>query len=32
VICGLYTGKAIIYNYSTQGVVKSFDVSDLPVR
>ncbi len=32
VLCGLYTGKALIYNYSTQTVVKSFDVSELPVR
>lgn len=32
VIAGLYTGKAVIYNYNTQSVVKSFDVSDLPVR
>lgn len=31
-LVGLYTGKAVIYNYATQAVVKSFDVSDLPVR
>lgn len=31
-LCGLYTGKAVIYNYQTQAVVKSFDISDLPVR
>lgn len=32
VLCGLYSGKVVIYNYETGSVVKSFDVSDLPVR
>ncbi len=32
VVCGLYTGKATIYNYNTNAVVRSIDVSELPVR
>ena len=32
VLCGLYTGKAVIYNYNNNAVVKSIDVSELPVR
>ena len=31
-LCGLYSGKAVIYNYATQSQIKSFDVSELPVR
>ncbi len=32
VLCGLYSGKAVIYSYATQALVKSFDVSEQPVR
>jgi coatomer subunit beta' len=32
VLCALYSGKVAIYNYSTSTIVKTFDVSDLPVR
>lgn len=32
VLSSLYSGKVVITNYVTNGVVKSFDVSDLPVR
>eukprot|EP00158_Paraphelidium_tribonemae_P002294 Partr_v1_DN2525_c0_g1_i1_m52717 putative coatomer protein complex, subunit beta 2 (beta prime) len=32
VCCALYSGKVVIYNTNTGALVKSFDVSDLPVR
>ncbi|KAI8867406.1 Coatomer, beta' subunit [Ramicandelaber brevisporus] len=32
VLAGLYTGKAVIWNYETQAVYKTFDVCDGPVR
>ncbi|KAH8814640.1 coatomer protein [Flagelloscypha sp. PMI_526] len=31
-LCGLYNGQAVILNKETSAVVKSFDVSDVPVR
>lgn len=32
VLCALYSGKCVIYNYNTGATVRSFDVSDLPIR
>ncbi|KAJ1995076.1 Coatomer subunit beta' [Coemansia sp. RSA 1358] len=32
VLASLYNGKAYIWNYETQAQVKTFEVSDLPVR
>jgi coatomer subunit beta' len=32
VLCGLYSGKAAVYSYASQSLLKSFDVSELPVR
>ena len=32
VLASMYNGHVFIWNYSTQGLVKSFEVSDQPVR
>ena len=32
VLCALYTGKVVIYNYATGTTFKTFDVSEQPVR
>jgi len=32
VLCALYTGKVVIYNYATGTTYKTFEVSDNPVR
>lgn len=32
VLCALYSGKVTLYNYQSSALVKSFDVSELPVR
>ena len=32
VLCALYSGKVAIYNYASSTTVRSFDVSELPVR
>ena len=32
VLSGMYNGHVFLWNYSTQSLVKSFEVSDQPVR
>lgn len=32
VICSLYSGQVTLWNYDTQSLVKSFEITDLPVR
>ena len=32
IVCGLYSGKAYLYDYVTQALLKTFDVTDVPIR
>jgi len=32
IICGLYSGKAYLYDYVSQMLLKTFDVTDVPIR
>jgi len=32
ILCALYNGKVYIYNYETQLLLRTFDITDVPVR
>jgi coatomer subunit beta' len=32
IVCGLYSGKAYLYDYVSQALLKTFDVTDVPIR
>ena len=32
ILCALYNGKVHLYNYDTQALLRTFDITDVPVR
>jgi coatomer subunit beta' len=32
ILCALYNGKVYIYNYETSTLMRTFDITDVPVR
>jgi len=32
ILCALYNGKVYIYNYETSTLLRTFDITDVPVR